>query len=325
MQGSNRLLGMVGLGIAIILGITIIFGSWYTIDQGERGVILRWGAYVSTAEPGLGFKLPMIDEVQRISVHSNARRYTAEAYSRDQQPANLTISVNYHIIAADVEQVYAQYRSEEGLVTRLIDPRVLQEVKTIFGQFNAVTAIQERARLNIEALRAVQAAVKGPVVIESLQIENIDFSDAFCRFVQAHLPSVDRAEVLIAAFRNPGAPADTGSPANREALRAAGLLDEQLRYKPAGVELDAHVRTLAQAYEQRPVTLIRLIYALRDSRIRSFADAPERARTAVRKALKRAIKEVAAANPAVGRHLAARVETGAVCCYRLETVRIASE
>jgi len=56
-------------------------------------------------------------------------------------------------------------------------------------------------------------------------------------------------------------------------------------------------------------------------RIRSFADAPERARTAVRKAIKRAIEEVAAANPAVGRHLATRVETGAVCCYRLESAR----
>jgi hypothetical protein len=33
------------------------------------------------------------------------------------------------------------------------------------------------------------------------------------------------------------------------------------------------VRTLAQAYRERPVTLIRVIYALRDSRIQSFADA----------------------------------------------------
>ena len=104
-------------------------------------------------------------------------------------------------------------------------------------------------------------------------MEDIDFSDAFCRFVQAHLPSVERAEVLIAAFRGADAPGETGTPADRQALRAAGLLDEHLRYKPAGEDLDALVRTLAQAYEQRPVTLIRLIYALRDSKIRSFADA----------------------------------------------------
>jgi hypothetical protein len=51
-------------------------------------------------------------------------------------------------------------------------------------------------------------------------------------------------------------------------------------------------------------------------RIRAFADAPERARTAVRKAMKRAILQVTAANPVVGRHLAERITTGAVCCYR---------
>jgi hypothetical protein len=55
-------------------------------------------------------------------------------------------------------------------------------------------------------------------------------------------------------------------------------------------------------------------------RLRSFADAAERARTAVRKAIKRAIDEISEANPAVGQHLARRIETGSVCCYRLETL-----
>jgi hypothetical protein len=56
-------------------------------------------------------------------------------------------------------------------------------------------------------------------------------------------------------------------------------------------------------------------------RIRSFADAPERARTAVRKAVKRAIAQVSAANPVVGQHLATRIETGAVCRYRGDSHR----
>lgn len=56
-------------------------------------------------------------------------------------------------------------------------------------------------------------------------------------------------------------------------------------------------------------------------RTRSFADAPERARTAVRKAIKRAIDEISLANPVVGQHLTMRIETGAVCCYRTESAR----
>ncbi len=49
----------------------------------------------------------------------------------------------------------------------------------MFGQFNAVAAVQERARLDAQVEQAVMKAVTGPVVVESVQIENIDFSDAY--------------------------------------------------------------------------------------------------------------------------------------------------
>jgi hypothetical protein len=54
-------------------------------------------------------------------------------------------------------------------------------------------------------------------------------------------------------------------------------------------------------------------------RSRSFADVPERARTAVRKAIKRAIEEISTANPEIGQHLASSVTTGTHCCYRPAT------
>ena len=50
-------------------------------------------------------------------------------------------------------------------------------------------------------------------------------------------------------------------------------LDKRYQYRPASEILAAHVRTLSQAYNERPVTLIRMIYALRDLKIQSFADA----------------------------------------------------
>jgi hypothetical protein len=50
-------------------------------------------------------------------------------------------------------------------------------------------------------------------------------------------------------------------------------------------------------------------------RSRDFADAAERARTAVRKAIKRAINEIADAEPAVAALLHDTVVTGTTCCY----------
>lgn len=186
------------IGLASVAVLSVALGSWYTIDQGERGVILRYGAIVGTAEPGLGFKLPLIDSVVRISVQSKAAVYDQmESYSRDQQPATMQLSVNYRIPVDQVATVYEQYGSESGLLGRLVERKVFEETKTVFGRFNAVTAIQERSRLNQEIAEAIQESVRGPVIIDSVQIENIDFSDAY----EASIEQRMLAEVEVQRLR----------------------------------------------------------------------------------------------------------------------------
>lgn len=119
------------------------------------------------------------------------------------------------------------------------------------------------------------------------------FSDEFCRFIQTAVPSVDAAELLLALCEREDAwwsPAEIAaalrpgsSISEADALRyldlfqARGLTavgpDKRVQYHPANAELREQVGTLAQAYKERPVTLIRVIYALRDTKIQSFADA----------------------------------------------------
>ncbi|UPA25632.1 prohibitin family protein [Shinella oryzae] len=189
---------MILAGCAALVALSVLFGSWFTVDQGERGVILRYGAISGTAEPGLGFKLPFIDSIVRVSVQSKAVVYEKmEAYSRDQQPAEIRLSVNYRIPADRVQEVYATYGGEDGLLSRLIERKVFEETKTVFGRFNAVTAIQERGRLNAEIASAIQQGVSGPVLIDSVQIENIDFSDAY----EASIEQRMLAEVEVQRLR----------------------------------------------------------------------------------------------------------------------------
>ena len=177
------------LGTSMLVGLFVVyvaFASWYTVDQGERAVVLRVGAIVSEEGPGLHFKVPWIDSVRMITVQNQNKRYSAlEAYSRDQQPANLTVSVTY--MASDPSMVYEQYGDLDGAVFRLIDPRVTSGVKTIFGQYDAVRAIQERAGLNIDIANAVTSAITGPIQIISVQVENIDFSEAYEQSVEQRM------------------------------------------------------------------------------------------------------------------------------------------
>jgi len=104
-------------------------------------------------------------------------------------------------------------------------------------------------------------------------VEDTDFSNEFCRFLQANLPSVEAAEALLALAGHLPAMSEADAAKHLSAFRSSGLLDEAGHYGPADPALRAHVDTLAQAYRERPVTLIRIIYALRDGKIRSFADA----------------------------------------------------
>jgi regulator of protease activity HflC (stomatin/prohibitin superfamily) len=178
---ERGIIGAIGAVIVGLIVLVVLGGSFYTIDAGERGVILRNGKVVGTAEPGLSFKLPIVDSVKEITVQTQARVYEkVMVYSRDQQSAELYISVNYRLPADQVTTIYTEYGGKDGVMTRLLDRQVPEEVKNVFGRFNAVTAIQERERLSKEVQEAIQRATTNPVlIVESVQIENIDFSKAY--------------------------------------------------------------------------------------------------------------------------------------------------
>lgn len=120
-------------------------------------------------------------------------------------------------------------------------------------------------------------------------MEDVEFSDEFCRFLQTAVPAVDAAELLLVFHARPdawlgvqdalsklGPGVARGDVERTLATFAAKELLEvaegTYRYR-ADSPHAAHVDTLSQAYLQRPVTLIRVIYALRDSKIQTFADA----------------------------------------------------
>lgn len=123
-------------------------------------------------------------------------------------------------------------------------------------------------------------------------MNDADFPDQLCRFIEDALPSIEAAEVLLLLVRE----------ANRSltpeqivaAMKQTAVTESEVRkylaplvrrgvlvvdagdrhlYRPASPEMDEIVGRLRKAYNERPVTLIRMIYSMRDRKIRSFADA----------------------------------------------------
>ncbi|MEX6504076.1 prohibitin family protein [Pseudomonas zhanjiangensis] len=221
------------VGLLLVAGV---LGSWYTIDETERGVLLRNGALVGVVEPGLSFKVPFIETVKRISTQSQVTLYDRlQAYSKDQQAATLRVSVSWHVVPAEVAKVYTAYQTSEAMKDRLISRQVPTQVENVFGRYNAVAAVQNRGQLVSDISAAIKSAIAGPVVIDSVQVENIDFSDAYEKAVEARMT----AEVQVKT---------------REQQLATEQVQAQIRVTQAQAEADSK---LAQAKADAEATRLR--------------------------------------------------------------------
>jgi regulator of protease activity HflC (stomatin/prohibitin superfamily) len=182
--------GIIGAIVALVIAVIIAAGSWYTVDQTERGVLLRYGAVVGTAQPGLGFKVPLMDTVEKVSVKTTTFTWDKmNSYSYDQQPADLKISVTLRAAPEKVADLYAKFGSVQTAVNQVVSPVVNQQVKVVFGRYTAVKAIQERGQLNSAIKDAITATLKDDpmIIIESVQLENIEFSQTYLHSIEQRM------------------------------------------------------------------------------------------------------------------------------------------
>lgn len=193
-QRSGRLVLLVFL---VLVGVSFGCSSYYTVEQGERGIVTRWGAITAIAEPGLGFKLPMIDTVTPISIRSEKVTWErVTAYSKDIQPAEMRVSVNVRLDPAFVAEVYTNYGAD--YVERIVWPVVPKVLEEVFGQYQAATVVANRTQLGLDYEKAVRAKIPQGIIIESIQIENVDFSDNYERSIEA----AAQAEAMVRTKEN---------------------------------------------------------------------------------------------------------------------------
>lgn len=119
-----------------------------------------------------------------------------------------------------------------------------------------------------------------------------DFPDELRSFIQENIPSVDAAELLVVLARQgersydvhdaveatqPSALSEQDARRYLAHFQSRGIVSspstDTYRYAPATAELAKTVSDLMRVFNQRPVTLVRVIYAGRDEKLRSLADA----------------------------------------------------
>lgn len=66
-ESLSKLKGAIGSFIVIFLIVIAGFSSYYTVEPDEEAIVIRFGKYINTTQPGLHFKVPFgIDKVIKV-------------------------------------------------------------------------------------------------------------------------------------------------------------------------------------------------------------------------------------------------------------------
>ena len=77
--------------VGLILGLWLLSDLTYTVKTHEQAVVLRFGKYHATTMPGLHLKVPLVDEVMKVSVEEHGLRLPLGLSSRTEDPVNAPI------------------------------------------------------------------------------------------------------------------------------------------------------------------------------------------------------------------------------------------
>ena len=91
---SGALLGVIAAGALVVWGLM----GFYQVDQQERAVVLRFGKYYDTVQPGLQWNPPLIDEVIKVNTTKvRAASLREIMLTQDENIVEVNLSMQYVI------------------------------------------------------------------------------------------------------------------------------------------------------------------------------------------------------------------------------------
>lgn len=179
------------VALAVFVAI-LVLNPFKTIDAGTVGVKLRFGQAVGTMEPGIHVVMPFMERAVVYSTRTVKRTFDqVNSYSKDIQASDSKVSVNYRVDQTKAVEVYSRYG--ETFAETIIDPVLLKRLKEIFGKYDAAEIVTQREKLGSEVENNVRQNMPPGIIIDGVQIENIDFSEAYEQAIEAAMQA--QAEV----------------------------------------------------------------------------------------------------------------------------------
>ncbi len=171
--------------IVIALIAVAILGSFVTstVPTGHTGVVVTFGHVENyVLGEGLHFKLPW-QQVIKMDNRAQKVQLNFQAFSSDIQQVDVACSVNFSINKETSQNLYKNIGV--SYYTTVVEPRILENVKSIIAKYSAENLIQSRASLSDQVKEILGPEMEHyGINILSIAIEDIDFTDVFTNAVE---------------------------------------------------------------------------------------------------------------------------------------------
>lgn len=240
-------------GIAVIIAL-IVFGwlmsGWYRVQPDEQGVVLQFGRYVGTTQPGLNYHwpypiqsvlTPKVTFVNRIDigmqVSEDARR--GSPVMRDVPAESLMLTGDENIVDVDfavfwvisnAQDYLFNVQNPEGTIKAVAE----SAMREVIGRTN-IQPILTGARQNIET------------GVQELMQQVLNSYKAGVQITQVQMQKVDPPSQVIDAFRDVQAARADAERSQNEAQTYANRVLPEARGEASRIE------NAAQAYRERTV------------------------------------------------------------------------
>ncbi len=180
----------------VILGLGFILSAFRILNEYERGVVLTFGRFTGTRQPGLRFVFPIIQRMIRVDLRTIVMDVpTQDVISRD----NVSVKVNAVVYFRVVDPGKATLQVERYYdATSQVAQTTL---RSVLGQHELDDMLTERDRLNrdIQEILDKQTDAWG-IKVSNVEIKHVDLDESMIRAIarQAEAERSRRAKVIHA-------------------------------------------------------------------------------------------------------------------------------
>lgn len=162
--------GVLIIGVLVLVVLSLMMTSFYTVEPEEVAVIQRFGKYVRQTEPGLHFKLPLgLESARKVRVQ---RVLTGEFGFRSEQPE---LRSRFNARAFPEEALMLTGDLNVADVKWIVQYRIADPVKYLFGNRNPDKALNDAAQI---AMRTIVGDYNVTEVLTERRLEIADEAQA---------------------------------------------------------------------------------------------------------------------------------------------------